>query len=108
MEEFKKKLPNLWYITLFNTAAWKSGDFTPGEEWSWFETLSEDIKDPSIPLEEKKEALKLLLKNCLELLESGYVPFTYNDDYPTSHWWWHPDRWRELKNPFEPLEGDAK
>jgi len=48
-------------------------------------------------LEEKKEALKLLLKNCLELLEAGYIPFTYSDDYPTSHWWWHPNRWRKLK-----------
>jgi hypothetical protein len=56
-EPLKKELPNLWYIGLFNYRYWKSGDFIPGEEWSWFETLDEDIKDSSIPCEEKRKAL---------------------------------------------------
>jgi len=100
----KKKLPNLWYVALFNSNDWKSGNFTPGEEWSWFETLSEDIKDSSIPCEEKKKALLLLWKNAKKLLEEGYKPMTYNEDYPISHWWWHPELWNKNIDPLEVLK----
>ena len=71
-EELKKELPHLWYIGFFNPKAWKSGNFVPGEEWSWFKTLSEDIEDP---------------------------------DKPKTHWWWHPELWKEDIDPIEVLKG---
>ena len=100
----KRKLPNLWYIGLFNFRNWESGEFSSGEEWSWFETFSEDIKDPSIPCEEKRKALLLLWRNAKKLLEEGYEPMTYNDTYPTFYWWWHPELWGKNIDPLEVLK----
>jgi hypothetical protein len=101
--KLKEDLPNLWYVGLFNVQNWENGGFTPGEEWSWFETLSEDLKDPSIPCEEKRKALLLLWNNVRKLLKEGYEPITYNEDYPTSHWWWHPELWDKGLDPLEVL-----
>ena len=102
-EKLKKQLPNLWYIGLFNPKAWKSGDFVPGEEWSWFETLSEDIEDPNIPCEEKRKALTLLWENAKEFLKEGYIPLTYDPNRPKTHWWWHPELWSKNIDPLEVL-----
>jgi hypothetical protein len=79
------ELKHLCYIGLFNYRYWKSGDFIPGEEWSWFETLDEDIKDSSIPCEEKRKALKLLWSNIKEFLRKGYKPISYYPEKPKAY-----------------------
>jgi hypothetical protein len=103
-EKLKKELPNLWYIGLFNYRYWKSGDFIPGEEWSWFETLDKDIKDSSISCEEKRKALKLLWSNIKEFLRKGYKPISYYPEKPETYWWWHPELWGKAIDPLEVLK----
>ena len=100
----QKELPNLWYIALINKDAWLKGEFVSGEEWSWFETFSEDIKDSSIPCEEKKKALSLLWKNIKDLLNEGYEPITSDETKPSSHWWWHPELWNKDIDIYEVLK----
>jgi len=102
--KLKKEMPNLWYIGLFNPKAWGNGDFTSGEEWSWFETFTEDIRDPSIPCGEKEKALKLLWRNVKGLLKEGYIPVTENAEMPISYWWWHPELWDKNIDPLEVLK----
>jgi len=101
--KLKDKLPNLWYLGLISKDFWLSGEFISGEEWSWFETLDEDIKDPEISCEEKKKALEILWKNLRELLKEGYVPITYDSTKPLSHWWWHPELWDKDIDIYEVL-----
>ena len=102
--KLQKELPHLWYIGFFSPEAWESGEFTPGEEWAWFETFSEDIEDPKIPCEEKKKALKLLWRNIKKLLKEGYPPLTDDPERPQTHWWWHPELWSKNIDPLEVLK----
>jgi hypothetical protein len=74
--------------------------FSGGELINVLAFLDEDVHDPSIPCEDKKEALKLLWENK-DMLEE--FEFTLKDA-PKSHWWWHPELWDKDIDIYEVLK----
>jgi len=100
-------LPHLAYITEVNLYNLESDDLDVSELYPYFWRLDDDLKDPSIPCEEKKLALKVLWDNLQEIKEkdsSWIEAFPKDDNAPIYHWWWHPEIWDKEIDIYEVLK----
>ncbi len=100
-------LPNLAYITEVNLYNLESEDLDVYEVYTYFWRFDEDIKDSSIPCEEKKTALKVLWENLKEIKakdESWIDAFPKDENAPLSRWWWHPKLWNNNIDIYEVLK----
>ncbi len=96
----------LGYVDLITLDRWVSGELIYEDIVYSFIRLSEDISDPDVPPREKKEALEKLWDALREFVDAGYGElFLPNPSYPLSHWWWHPEIWKEEPDIYEPLRG---
>ena len=100
-------LPNLSYLTEINLYNYENELIDANEFWAYLFRWEYDLKDPSIPCEEKEQALKILWNNLREFLKGNpeYIwIFPSNKDAPKSHWWWHPELWSKNIDPLEVLK----
>jgi hypothetical protein len=96
-------LPHLGYITELNLYNLENElldtlDFIP-----YYWRFEKDLKNPSIPCEEKKVALKVLLNNLKEIVQAQYS-LPQDGQKPPIYWWWHPELWDKGMDPLEVLK----
>jgi len=90
------KLPNLTYITEVNLYNLENDELDVLELYPYFWRFDEDVKNPSIPREEKKLALQILWSNIQEIKnsdDSWIDAFPKSSEVSPFHWWWHPELW---------------